>query len=70
MYASTAHLNRSLGSHAGATAGRGASWRQDSMYYKSDSEWSDVPPGLVNMSPAWFQQAHDVCHASDWNEDN
>jgi len=61
MYASTGYLHKSLGARSESTARRSQSWRQDSLYYKSDTEWSDVPPGVVNMSPAWFQQAHDVC---------
>jgi hypothetical protein len=38
-------------------SGRG-SWRcQDALFSASPS---DVPSGCINVSPAWFQQGHEV----------
>jgi len=35
-------------------------WRQSQRYFKTEDQWSDIPPGVVNISPAWFQQAHNT----------
>jgi hypothetical protein len=35
----------------------GSSWREDQEHFHSGGEG---PQGWVNLSPAWFQQGHDV----------
>jgi hypothetical protein len=35
----------------------GASWRTDPKYFHSGTQ---APKGSINISPAWFQQAHEV----------
>jgi hypothetical protein len=35
-------------------------WRQSNTYFKAPDKCQKMPPGAVNISPAWFQQAHDV----------
>jgi len=35
----------------------GSSWHDDEKNFRSEE---DAPQGLVNLSPAWFQQGHDV----------
>lgn len=37
---------------------QGTSWRTNFEYYRTKEEW--LAPGTVTMSPAWFQQAHEV----------
>lgn len=40
---------------------KGSSWRTNAKYFQQDDGRSPTP-GIVNMSPAWFQQGKDVCH--------
>ena len=35
----------------------GSNWRDEINFFCSEGEG---PQGLVNLSPAWFQQGHDV----------
>jgi hypothetical protein len=37
-----------------------SSWRKSSEFYKPTDQCRARPPGCVDMSPAWFQQAHEV----------
>jgi hypothetical protein len=39
------------------------SWRTSNTFFKPDYECSLAKPGVVTMSPAWFEQAQDVSHA-------
>lgn len=36
------------------------SWRKSSDFYKPADQCQERPPGCVDMSPAWFQQAHEA----------
>lgn len=48
------------GSLTGSLASDGGSnWRTDPQYYKPLGTCQPVP-GNINLSPGWFQQAHDV----------
>jgi hypothetical protein len=38
------------------------SWRKCPAFFKPDSECLLAKPGVVTMSPAWFEQGHDVCN--------
>ena len=38
---------------------KGSSWRSDPKYFQPGTH-SGTPPGVVNMSPAWFQQGKEV----------
>jgi hypothetical protein len=40
-----------------STAKGGSSWRTDAKHFSSGTP---SPEGWINISPAWFQQAHDV----------
>jgi len=46
-------LQRSLQINKG-----GKSWRVAPTHYRVEEGW--LKPGSVSMSPAWFQQAHEV----------
>jgi hypothetical protein len=35
-------------------------WRAGPRYYRSSPD-NLLKPGVANMSPAWFEQGHDVC---------
>ena len=35
-------------------------WRKSDMFFKPTGECRSSAPGLVDMSPGWFEQAHDV----------
>jgi len=35
------------------------SWRSQDALFFPDAE--EISPGLLNFSPAWFQQGHEVC---------
>jgi hypothetical protein len=36
-------------------------WRAAPELFKDDEECLSSVPGAVNLSPAWFEQAQDVC---------
>jgi hypothetical protein len=36
----------------------GGSWRSHDQWFKDGS--GHIPKGCINLSPAWFQQAHEV----------
>jgi hypothetical protein len=55
MMGATEKLNPLLGKHQ-----RGASWRVDPEIYRPAT--MTAPQGLLNLSPAWFQQGHEVSH--------
>jgi hypothetical protein len=52
MMEATEKLRPLLGKHQS-----GALWRGDPANFASGTE---SPPGVLNISPAWFQQAHEV----------
>ena len=52
MMAATEKLYPLLERHQGDD-----SWRNDAAIYFTGTE---SPQGLLNLSPAWFQQAHEV----------
>ena len=44
-------------SKCGTSTNTGASWRTDPKLFHSGTQ---APKGSINISPAWFQQAHEV----------
>jgi hypothetical protein len=52
-------LNRAF---QGTVGGPESPWRTNSLYFKDPAECLP-PPGNINLSPAWFQQAHEVTNA-------
>lgn len=38
-------------------------WRASHVFFKPNAECTGSKPGIVTMSPAWFEQAHDVSKA-------
>lgn len=36
-------------------------WRVNEEFFKRSDECPGSAPGSVNVSPAWFEQARDVC---------
>jgi len=40
------------------------SWRASQLFFKLNAECAGTKPGIVTMSPAWFEQAQDVSQAS------
>jgi len=53
MWKDLAYLERSLSINKAST-----SWRIKPEYYQAKPGW--VKPGNASLSPAWFQQAHEV----------
>jgi len=43
--------------NGGSTTG---SWRQSTQFFKPQSHCVASKAGIVTMSPAWFEQGHDV----------
>ncbi|KDQ52386.1 hypothetical protein JAAARDRAFT_138761 [Jaapia argillacea MUCL 33604] len=55
-------LNTQLkGSLKSSMSGHGCNWRADTAYFKSAEDCCQVSPGVLNFSPAWFHQAHEIC---------
>ena len=52
-------------SFAGSLGADGSSWRSDAGCFKAFGTCSPQP-GNINLSPAWFQQARDVCSLCDY----
>lgn len=38
-------------------------WRMHPDLFKSRAEGQAVHPGIINLSPGWLQQGHEVCAA-------
>lgn len=61
LYQSTGHLHRAFQHNTSRPSrAENSMWRLAETHFKPRSSCVDVPPGTVNMAPAWFQQAHDV----------
>src|SRR5712664_2547371 len=37
-----------------------SNWRTDQEWFSQSSENVELTPGCINLSPAWFQQGHEV----------
>jgi hypothetical protein len=46
----------------GSVGGPNSTWRVNAGNFKDPAECKPVP-GNINLSPAWFQQGHEVCSA-------
>jgi hypothetical protein len=46
----------------GTVGGPESPWRTNPLYFKDPADCLP-PPGNINLSPAWFQQAHEVMNA-------
>jgi hypothetical protein len=43
------------------TSSGGGSWRRSVALFKEPADCIDLPSGELTLSPALFQQGHDVC---------
>lgn len=58
---SASHLKPAFTSYGGKPSNAGdANWRQSQSLFKAPSECPHIPPGAINISPAWYQQGHDM----------
>lgn len=48
-----------------SSAASTGTWRLQDQYYKPEEE-CELQPGIVNFSPAWFQQGHEVSQICRW----
>jgi hypothetical protein len=37
-----------------------SNWRTSQEWFKQSSEHVGITPGCINLSPAWYQQGHEV----------
>jgi hypothetical protein len=54
---------RKKGSKENSSGSKGSSWRADPTSFHSGKH---IPEGWVNISPAWFQQGHEVSVSACW----
>jgi hypothetical protein len=52
------HMNILLSRSMSSSAKK--NWRTDPALFRAKHECSSIMPGTVELSPAWFQQGHDV----------